>query len=174
MKKYVFLKSFGNHIVCPDFFIELEASIVSYFLCLQIWTNLIILNALGVLLLFFSSRSQMQVQNFHSILYNTQHLAPPQCVELALRWQFCVHGSICHEIYFQSKSWIIFDILNIWSWLWLTRKHIWNILEEIVFRNCTFLLLSKTISSIMFQICFRVSHSQDLVFKIPKNIQNFD
>ena len=31
MKKYVFLKSFGNHIVCPDFFIELETSIVSYF-----------------------------------------------------------------------------------------------------------------------------------------------
>ena len=24
---------------------------------------------------------------------------PTQCVELALRWQFCVHGSICHEIY---------------------------------------------------------------------------
>ena len=23
-----------------------------------------------------------------------------QCVELALRWQFCVHGSICHEICF--------------------------------------------------------------------------
>ena len=23
-----------------------------------------------------------------------------QCVELALRWQFCAHGSICHEIYF--------------------------------------------------------------------------
>jgi hypothetical protein len=23
-----------------------------------------------------------------------------QCVELALRWQFCGHGSICHEIYF--------------------------------------------------------------------------
>ena len=23
-----------------------------------------------------------------------------QCVELALRWQFCVHSRICHEIYF--------------------------------------------------------------------------
>ena len=23
-----------------------------------------------------------------------------QCVELELRWQFCVHGSICPEIYF--------------------------------------------------------------------------
>ena len=23
-----------------------------------------------------------------------------QCVELALRWQFCVYSSICHEIYF--------------------------------------------------------------------------
>ena len=22
-----------------------------------------------------------------------------QCVELVLRWQFCVHGSICHEKY---------------------------------------------------------------------------
>ena len=27
-------------------------------------------------------------------------LPQAQCVELALRWQFCVHGSICHEIYF--------------------------------------------------------------------------
>ena len=28
------------------------------------------------------------------------HPPPTQCVELALRWQFCVHGSICHDIYF--------------------------------------------------------------------------
>ena len=28
----------------------------------------------------------------------------PQCVELALRWQFCVHGNICHEIYFQRPQ----------------------------------------------------------------------
>ena len=27
-------------------------------------------------------------------------LSTAQCVELALRWQFCVHSSICHEIYF--------------------------------------------------------------------------
>ena len=26
-----------------------------------------------------------------------------QCVELELRWQFCVHGSTCPEIYFYSK-----------------------------------------------------------------------
>ena len=25
---------------------------------------------------------------------------PAQCVELELRWQFCVHGSTCPEIYF--------------------------------------------------------------------------
>ena len=58
--------------------------------------------------------------------------------------------------------------------LGVAQKHICNIIEEIVFRNCTFLLLSKTISSIMFQICFRVSHSQNGVFKISKIIQNFD
>ena len=27
-------------------------------------------------------------------------LSPPQCVELKLRWQFCVHTRSCHEIYF--------------------------------------------------------------------------
>ena len=58
--------------------------------------------------------------------------------------------------------------------LGLAQKHICNIIEEIVFRHSTFLLLSKTISSIMFQICFLVSHSQDRVFKISKIIQNFD
>ena len=58
--------------------------------------------------------------------------------------------------------------------LGLAQKHIFNIIEEIVFINCTFLLFSKTISSIMFQICFRVNHSQDWVFKISKIIQNFD
>ena len=31
------------------------------------------------------------------------HPAGSQCVELELRWQFCVHGSTCPEIYFQSK-----------------------------------------------------------------------
>ena len=75
-------------------------------------------------------------------------LPPPQCVELALRWQFCVHGSICHEIYIESKFWIIFDFLNSQSWLWLTRKHIWNIIEEIVFKRSKKLLCLKTISSI--------------------------
>ena len=97
-----------------------------------------------------------------------------QCVELKLRWQFCVHTSTCREIYFQSKFCIIFDISNTKSLLGLAQKHICDIIEEIVFGNCTFLLLSKTISSIMFQICFRVSHSQDRVFKISKIIQNFD
>ena len=30
----------------------------------------------------------------------TIHKAKAQCVELKLRWQFCVHTSTCHEIYF--------------------------------------------------------------------------
>ena len=28
-----------------------------------------------------------------------------QCVELELRWQFCVHSSTCPEIYLSSKFW---------------------------------------------------------------------
>ena len=58
-----------------------------------------------------------------------------QCVGLDLRWHFCVRGSTCPEIYFYSKFWLIFDILNPWSWLWFARKHIWNIIEEIVWAN---------------------------------------
>ena len=73
-----------------------------------------------------------------------------QCVELNLRWQFCVHSSICPEIYLSSKFWRIFDILNTRSWLRFAQMHIWNIIEEIVFRNYNFLLLLETISSIMF------------------------
>ena len=73
-----------------------------------------------------------------------------------------------------KKFWIIFDISNIRLLLGIAQKHICNIIEEIVFRNCTFLLLSKTISSIMFQICFRANHSQDRVFKTSKIIQNND
>ena len=30
--------------------------------------------------------------------------AGAQCVELALRWHFCVHGSICHAIYISNQS----------------------------------------------------------------------
>ena len=44
----------------------------------------LILNALGILLLFCSQRPHMQVQDFHSIVCNTQHLA----LELfLLSWQ---------------------------------------------------------------------------------------
>ena len=64
--------------------------------------------------------------------------------------------------------------MNTQSWLWFAWKHICNIIEEIVFRSCTYLLFSKTISSIMFQICFLVNHSLSRVFKISKIIQNFD
>ena len=45
-------------------------------------------------------------------------------------------------------------------------KHYW--------RNYNFLLLSETISSIMFQICFWASPSWNLVFEISKVIQNID
>ena len=73
----------------------------------------------------------------------------------------------------QSFAYFFF-ILNTRFLLGLPQKHICNIIEEIFFRKCTFLLFSKTISSIMFQICFRAHHSQDRVFKISKIIQNFD
>ena len=46
--------------------------------------------------------------------------------------------------------------------------------QEIILRNYNFLLLSETISSIMFQICYWGSPSWDLVFEISKIIQNFD
>ena len=68
----------------------------------------------------------------------------------------------------------MFDISNTRSWLGFAQNHIWNIIEEIVIRNYNFLLLSETISSIMFQICFWESPSWDLVFEISKIIQNFD
>ena len=68
----------------------------------------------------------------------------------------------------------MFDILNTKSGLGFTQKHTRNIIEEIVFRNCTYLLPSKIISSIMFQICFWANHSQDRLFKISNIIQNFD
>ena len=34
-----------------------------------------------------------------SIYYVITCKGGAQCVELALRWHFCVHGSICHAIY---------------------------------------------------------------------------
>ena len=50
----------------------------------------------------------------------------------------------------------------------------WNIIEEIVFEKSKKVQFLKTISSIMFWICFWPNPSQDLVFRISKNIQNFD
>ena len=113
-------------------------------------------------------------QEEHVAIWWAESAPPPQCVELMLRWRFCVHSSICPEIYLQSKFWIIFDISNTRSRLGFSQKHIWNIIEEIVFRNYNFLLLSETISSIMFQICFWASPSWNLVFEISKIIQNID
>ena len=89
-----------------------------------------------------------------------------QCFELKLRWHFCVHSSICPEIYIWSKFWIIFGILNTKFQLGFAQKHVWNIIEEIVFRSYDFLLLSETISSIIFQICFWASPSWNLGFDI--------
>ena len=86
----------------------------------------------------------------------------------------CAHGNKCHEIYFWSKFWIIFDIFNTWSWLWLIRKHIWNIIEEIVLERSKKVQFLITISSIMLQICFWASPSRNLVFEISKIMQNFD
>ena len=97
-----------------------------------------------------------------------------QCVELKLRWHFCVHTSTYPEIYFQSNFWISFDISTTKFLLGLVQKHICNIIEEMVCSNCTFLLFSKVISSIMFQICFSVNHSQGWMFKISNIIQNID
>ena len=68
----------------------------------------------------------------------------------------------------------MFDISNTRSILGLAQKHIWYIIEDIVFRNWTFLLFSNTISLIVFQICFKANHSHDGVFKISKIIQSFD
>ena len=99
---------------------------------------------------------------------------PPQCDELKLRWLLYMHARVCPEIYFWSNCWIIFDISNIRSWLGFAKKHIWNIINEIVFRNCNFLLISKSISSIMFQICIWANPSWDLVFDISKSIQNIN
>ena len=65
----------------------------------------------------------------------------------------------------------MFDISNTKSWLGFAQKHIRNIIEEIVFRNCNFLLFSETISSIMFQICFWANPSQDMVFEVSKIIK---
>ena len=97
-----------------------------------------------------------------------------ECVGLDLRWHFCVRGSTCPEIFFYSKFWLIFDILNPWSWLWFARKHIWNIIEEIAFEKSKKVQLLKTISSIMLQIRFWASLSRDLVLEISKIVQNFD
>ena len=85
----------------------------------------------------------------YCVLSNTYCHRGAQCVELKLRWRFCLHTSTCPEIYFWSKFCIIFDISNTKSLLRLAQKHICNIIEEIVFSNCTFLLFSKAISSNM-------------------------
>ena len=68
----------------------------------------------------------------------------------------------------------MFDILNTKSWLGFDQKHIWNIIEKIVFEESKKLQFLKTISSMMFLICFWANPSRDLVFKISNIIQNFD
>ena len=69
---------------------------------------------------------------------------------------------------------MIFDISNTWSWLGFAQKHIWNIIDENIFFKLSFFTLFKVKSSIVFQICFWVIPSRDLVFGIPKIIQNYD
>ena len=69
---------------------------------------------------------------------------------------------------------MIFDISNTRSRLGFAQKHIWNIIEEIVFLDCNFFTLSKDKSSIVFQTCFWAKSSQGLVFEISKTIQNYD
>ena len=52
---------------------------------------------------------------------------------------------------------------------------IWNIIEEIISEKSEKVQFMKTISSIMFQICFQANHNQDPMLKIiSKVIQNFD
>ena len=61
-----------------------------------------------------------------------------QCVELKLRWRFYVQASTWPEFYFLTKFWIIFDISNTRVQLGVAQKPIYNIIEEIVTKNCTF------------------------------------
>ena len=97
-----------------------------------------------------------------------------QCVELELRWQFCVHSSTCPKIIFLIKvlnNFWYFEhpiLTMIYSEAYL--KHNW--------RNCPWkskkVQFMKTISSIILQICFWASPSKNSVFEISKMIQNFD
>ena len=79
----------------------------------------------------------------------------------------------CPEIYLWSKFWQKICIINIRSWLGFAQKHIWNMIEEIVFERSRKVQFWKTISSIMLQICFWASPSGNLVFEISKIMQNF-
>jgi hypothetical protein len=54
---------------------------------------------------------------------------------------------------------MIFDISDTRSLLGLTQKHICNIIEEIVFRNCTFLLFQRQ----FLQLCFKYASEQIIV-----------
>ena len=38
--------------------------------------------------------------HFHIYVPHVEIVPRAQCVELELRWQFCVHGSTCPEIHF--------------------------------------------------------------------------
>jgi hypothetical protein len=102
--------------------------------------------------------------------YCQKILRVPQCVEMKLRWRFYVHTSTCPEIYFWSWYWIIFDISNTRTWLGFAQKHVWNTIEDLSSKKVNKIQFKTTISSIMFQICFWVNPSQDLVFEISKII----
>ena len=65
--------------------------------------------------------------------------------------------------------------LNTASRLRSAQKHIWNIIEEIVYLYCNFFFSFLRQSSIVFQTYFLTNPSQGgLVFEILKIIQNYD
>ena len=87
-----------------------------------------------------------------------------QCVEMKLRWQYMPWNLL-----------LIIVLNNFWYFKHqtLTRicseaclKHNWRF----VFEKSKKLQFKKTISSILFQICFWVNPRQDLVFEISKII----
>ena len=116
----------------------------------------------------FSNRAMILKQQDH--FYEFHGGPPPQCVELKKGGSFvCTPMDALKSTINQS-----FDISNTRFLLGCAQKHICNIIEEIVFSNCTFLLFLKAVSSIMFQICYPANHSQDQLFKISNIIQNLD
>ena len=107
----------------------------------------------------------------------------------SIMFQICFWATPSQDLVFEQSEIIkslitapkfLFKVLNnFWCletcpWLWFTQKHIWNIIEEIVFEKSKKVQFLKTISSIMLQICFWASPSRDLVFEISKIMQNFD